>query len=189
MPPIMRHHQMEIFSASRALCAGKSPLAGEFPSQRLVTWSFDVFFDLRLSKCLSTQWRRRWLEMPSRLLWRTVLKIRMPCKCYATHHETSSNGNIFRVTGPLCGEITVGRWIPLTKASDVELWCFLWSTPEQMFEHTMETPVTWDAIALIMTYSTEDKDVSLKLVQITPFHHWSWQWLCVDQAPSRYLNP
>ena len=39
---------------------------------------------------------------------------------------TSSNGNIFRVTGPLCGEITGHQWIPLTKASDVELWCFLW---------------------------------------------------------------
>ena len=29
---------------------------------------------------------------------------------------TSSNGNIFRVTCPLCGEFTVHRWIPLTKA-------------------------------------------------------------------------
>ena len=37
---------------------------------------------------------------------------------------TSSNGNIFRVTGPLCGEITGPRWIPRTKASDTELWCF-----------------------------------------------------------------
>ena len=43
---------------------------------------------------------------------------------------TSSNGNIFRVTGPLCGEFTGHRWIPLTKASDAELWCFLWSTSE-----------------------------------------------------------
>ena len=34
---------------------------------------------------------------------------------------TSSNGNIFRVTGPLCGEFTGHRWIPLTKASDTEL--------------------------------------------------------------------
>ena len=40
---------------------------------------------------------------------------------------TWSNGNIFRVTGPLCGEFTGHRWIPLTKASDAELWCFLWS--------------------------------------------------------------
>ena len=37
---------------------------------------------------------------------------------------TSSNGNIFRVTGPLCGEFTGHWWISLTKASDVELWCF-----------------------------------------------------------------
>ena len=40
---------------------------------------------------------------------------------------TSSNGNISRVTGPLCGEFTGHRWIPLTKASDTGLWCFLWS--------------------------------------------------------------
>ena len=33
----------------------------------------------------------------------------------------------WRVTGPLCGEFTGHRWIPLTKASDVELCCFLWS--------------------------------------------------------------
>ena len=43
---------------------------------------------------------------------------------------TSSNGNIFRVTGHLCGEFTGPRWIPRTKASDAELWCFLWSEPE-----------------------------------------------------------
>ena len=34
-----------------------------------------------------------------------------------------------RVTGPLCGEFTSHRWISLTKASDAELWCFLWSAP------------------------------------------------------------
>ena len=39
---------------------------------------------------------------------------------------TSSNGNILGFTGPLCGH----RWIPHTKASDAELWCFLWSAPE-----------------------------------------------------------
>ena len=37
---------------------------------------------------------------------------------------TSSNGNIFRVTDHLCGEFTGDRWIPHTKASDAELWCF-----------------------------------------------------------------
>ena len=43
---------------------------------------------------------------------------------------TSSNGTIFRVTGPLCCQFTGHRWIPHTKASDAELWCELWSAPE-----------------------------------------------------------
>ena len=43
---------------------------------------------------------------------------------------TSSNGNIFRVTVPLCGEFTGNRWITLTKASDAGLWCYLLSAPE-----------------------------------------------------------
>ena len=38
---------------------------------------------------------------------------------------TSSNSNIFRVTGPLCGESNGDRWIPHTKFSDAELWCFI----------------------------------------------------------------
>ena len=42
---------------------------------------------------------------------------------------TSSDRNIFRVTGPLCGEFTGHRWLPRTKASDAELWCCLWSGP------------------------------------------------------------
>ena len=43
------------------------------------------------------------------------------------------------------------RWIPLTKASDAERWCLLWFAPVQTVEQTIETPVIWDAIALIMT--------------------------------------
>ena len=48
-------HQMEAFSELLALCAGNSPMAGDFPSQRPVTRSFDVFCDLRLNKPLSKQ--------------------------------------------------------------------------------------------------------------------------------------
>ena len=50
--------------------------------------------------------------------------------CVVWDMMTSSNGNIFRVTGHFCGEFTGHRWIPRTKASDAELWCFLWSVPE-----------------------------------------------------------
>ena len=41
---------METFSALLAFCAGNSPVTGEFPAQKPVTHSFDVFFDLRLNK-------------------------------------------------------------------------------------------------------------------------------------------
>ena len=44
--------------------------------------------------------------------------------------RTSSNGYIFHVTGPLCGEFTGHRWIPLTNASDAELLSLLWSVPD-----------------------------------------------------------
>ena len=44
---------------------------------------------------------------------------------------TLSDGDIFRVTVPQCGEFTGHLWIPLTKASEEELWCSLWSAPEQ----------------------------------------------------------
>ena len=51
-------HQIETFSALLAICAGNSPVTGEFPAQRPVTQSFDVFFDLCLNKRLSKQWWR-----------------------------------------------------------------------------------------------------------------------------------
>ena len=41
---------------------GITPVTGEFPAQRPVTRSFDVFFDLHLNEQLSKQWRRRWFE-------------------------------------------------------------------------------------------------------------------------------
>ena len=53
---------------------------------------------------------------------------------------TSSNGNIFRVTGPLCGEFTGHRWIPRTNASDAELWRFLWSGPDKRLDRQSRRP-------------------------------------------------
>ena len=63
-------HQMETFSALLAICAGNSPVSGEFPTQRPVTRSFDIFFDLRLNKRLSKQSWGWWFETLSCPLWR-----------------------------------------------------------------------------------------------------------------------
>ena len=63
-------HQMETFSALLAICAGNSPVSGEFPAQRPVTQSSDVFFDVRLIKRLSKHSRGWWFETLSHPLWR-----------------------------------------------------------------------------------------------------------------------
>ena len=57
-------HQMETFSALLALSEGNSPVSGEFPAQRPVTRSFDIFFDLRLNKRLSKQSWGWWFKTP-----------------------------------------------------------------------------------------------------------------------------
>ena len=60
---------METFSALLAICAGNSPAPGEFPTQRPVTPSFDLFFDLRPNKRLSKQSWGCWFETPSCPFW------------------------------------------------------------------------------------------------------------------------
>ena len=57
------------FSVLQVLCEGNPPATGGFLSQKPVTWSFDVFFDLHLNKRLSKQSRslgrhRNVLEIP-----------------------------------------------------------------------------------------------------------------------------
>ena len=63
-------HQMETFSVLLAICARNSPVPGEFLTQRPVTRSFDVFFDLRPNKRLCKHWWGWWFKTPSRPLWR-----------------------------------------------------------------------------------------------------------------------
>ena len=61
---------METFSALLAVCAGNSPVPGEFPAQMPLTRSFDAFFDLHLNIRLNKQSRGWWFKTPSRPLWR-----------------------------------------------------------------------------------------------------------------------
>ena len=75
-------------------------------SRKSLFWNFPIHW-------LSTLWRagaypRTWLNISCRHQMETFV----------------------RDTGPLCGEFTSDRWIPRTKVSHAELWCFLWSAPE-----------------------------------------------------------
>ena len=79
IPVTWWRHQMATFSALLVLCAGNSPVSGEFPSQRPVTRSFDVFFDLRSNKRLTKQSWGWWFETPSPSLY---------AWCYCTQNMT-----------------------------------------------------------------------------------------------------
>ena len=68
---------------------------------------------------------------------------------------TSWNGNIFHVTGPSWGETTSHQGIPLTKAGDAELWCFLWCAPKQASEQTLDVPAHCDVIVMLKSGATE----------------------------------
>ena len=82
IPPWWRH-QMDTFSALLTICAGNSPVTGEFPAQRPVTRSFGVFFDLHLHKWLSKQSWGWWFYTPSHPLWRH-------CNDYTTCQSNSN---------------------------------------------------------------------------------------------------
>ena len=60
---------METFSVLLVISTVNSPVPVEFLTQMPVTLSFDVFFDLHLSKCLSKQSWGWWFETPSHPLW------------------------------------------------------------------------------------------------------------------------
>ena len=78
-------HQMETLSVLLAICAGNSPVTGEFPAQRPVTRSFDVFFDLHLNKRLNKQSQVWLFESPSWPLW-------LHCNVFSLLWETTCLG-------------------------------------------------------------------------------------------------
>ena len=78
--PSWWRHQRETLSTLLAICAGNSPVTGEFPAQRPVARSFDVFFDLRPNKQLSKQWCGWWFDTPSHPLW-------LHCNATGSEHE------------------------------------------------------------------------------------------------------
>ena len=93
---------MEPFSALLAPCVGNSPVSGEFPAQRPVTRSFDVFFDLRLNKRLSKQAWGWWFETLSSPLWRHCNgQIVCAGKITGTLQTTRSYALLFFPKGPV----------------------------------------------------------------------------------------
>ena len=92
-------HKTEALYALLALCEGNPSVTGVFPSQRAIDTELWCFLWCQ-TVSTAVQSRGRWIMM------------------------TSSNGNVFHVAGPLCGEFNDHRWITPTKACGAELWFF-----------------------------------------------------------------
>ena len=157
------------FSASLALCSGNSPVTGEFHVTKVSDaelWCFrwsrtNCWPNTRIAGDL----RRHRAHYDVTVLTvhqiqpyvrKCIRRVGDTAQLWTPHYlcmMTSWNGNIFRVTGHLCGEFTGPRWILHTKASNAVLWCYLWSASESTVEETIVRLVIWNAIAPIMTSS------------------------------------
>ena len=119
-----------IFHLFRTCCLVK--MIQDIPVPMISDWDV-LFFQTHCLISLIMAKRINQLSWNEISAWRSflenIISFKFP-RSYPIRMMTSSNGNIFRVIGPFCGEFTGHRWIPLTKASDAELWCFLWSAPE-----------------------------------------------------------
>ena len=143
---------MVTFSALLVLCAGNSPVTGEFPAQRPVTRIFDAFFDLRLNKRLTKQSWGWWFESPSRPLW---------------HHCNGYGGQlIWQCSFGLQGIARIFVWLRYIKinnqqkslkvfpnASFTDFSC----THSSYYLHLLITLPLWD---LGMTISPVHKDIA-----------------------------
>ena len=101
-------HQMEIFSALLALYAGNSLVPGEFPAQRRVTPSFEVFCNQRLNKRLRKQSWGWWFETLSHPLWRQCNEV------IATYFCTSHDSCAFVLCTKWCNDLMANNrktWI------------------------------------------------------------------------------
>ena len=96
---------METFSALLAICAGNPPVTREFPTQRPVTRSFDVFFHLRLNKQLSKQSWSWWFETLSRPFWRHCNYQWDPRAYVRIKFESVSKGICPKIYGKFCHHI------------------------------------------------------------------------------------
>ena len=129
----------QTFSTLLFVCAGNSPVTGEFPSQRPVMRSFDVFFDLHLNKRLSKQSRRWWFGTPSRPLWRHCNDLWPWVLCQRNENKNDandSNNNKSTVWWPhYISRPCVLMWYD-TKSTECGVWgcCKTCFVPSRIFQ-------------------------------------------------------
>ena len=135
---------METFSELLAICAGNTPVTGEFPAQRRVTRSFDVFFDLRLNKWLSKQSWDWWFETLSRPLWR---------HCHGIWRHGGDHIRMY--TGPTFEGLTwLCCWYKMLKAKKPTMICCVLSRLicQSLLCHHISVYMIWKPLYFLVFY-------------------------------------
>ena len=141
-------HQMETFSALLAICAGNSPVPGEFPTRRPATRDFDAFFDLHPNKRLSIQWWGWWFETQSCPLWRHSIGQFMclqsaTCKAYNCNVTEGTFTQFSSPCSQAFGDPVVFRKTPVNR-------CYGWvpnSPGDPLDERMIATDYPWCIMA------------------------------------------
>ena len=147
------------FRVTGPLC-GEFTGPGEFPTQRPVTQSFGVFFDLRLNKRMSKQPWGWWFQTPSWSLW---------CQC---------NGKCCDIL-PDCGSY---MWCYI-------IWDVLTHWGQGKIATISQTTFsnTFPLMKMCEFGLRFHWNLFLRF-ELTIFRHWFRKWLGADQATSHYLN-
>ena len=110
------------------LCEGNSPVTSEFPAQRSSNAENVSILCRHYERTIKYEPCANFLEC---VICMNALShhcfILLPADFkVSNNHDDVIKWKHFPRYGPLCGEFIGHRWIPRTKVSDAELWCFLW---------------------------------------------------------------
>ena len=116
-----------------AICAGNSPVTGEFPAQKPVTRCFDIFFDLHMNKRLSNRSWGWWFETLSQQFWR-------PCNVLALCAGNSPVTGGFPVQMPVTRGFGVFFDLRMNKRLSKQSWGWWFETPSRsIWRHCNDT--------------------------------------------------
>ena len=142
---------METFSALLAICAGNSPVPCEFPAQRPMTRTFDVFFYLRLNKRFSKQSWGWWFETLSRPLWRHCNAFL--CLPYAIFVNTIHKNDILRSNSNCIMEHIICKYTYLL----ILIWYDFWGAA--LLERHLEITAQYKLIPIQSRCSNISRDI------------------------------